>query len=332
LIIDLNHLAYRNWCTNGTLSTTSGEKTGVAFGVLRSLRLLCDSFHPSQVVFCRDVGSSFRKEMLASYKASRAPQTDQEKSEKQDFYNQLDQTVALLECLGLPVMWYDGLEADDLCAIICKHFPKLGDNIVVSGDKDLLQLVNSDNKYYHPLYNKLVSLSGCKLPQDISKFAEVWGHNKEIHPDVFTYKSEKLSKCVPFDRWLLYRSLVGDSSDELKGINGIGEVTALKIVSECADIKEIMSKKDHLTFLSQRQKEALTESELLLQFSLIDLNLVSESGVIEEVLQALKNQSNPKRNEDSFCKLLIRYQMTSIVSDIHNFLKNIPFYENLYHC
>ena len=327
LIFDFNHLAYRCFCVNDTLITSSGEKTGVLFGILRSLRSLCDKFKPDFVVFCRDLNKSFRKDILESYKGSRGKNQSQEV--KEDYYNQINLTIEVIQTLGVPVVGYSNLEADDLCALCSrKIFSGESDyNIIISGDKDLLQLVNQNTDYYYPFYEKLISLSGAQFEGNFNstEFPKFWALNKKIHPESFVLKSEKSPNKIPFDRWLLYRSLVGDSSDELSGIKGIGGTTAQKIVAECSSITEVIEKKESMSFLNKRQKESITKEELQLQHNLINLDLICKYPGIDDVIIDMKNQFKlPSRNVDLFNNFLTKYQFFSIQIELNQFLKNIP--------
>jgi DNA polymerase-1 len=332
IVVDFSHLAYRNWCTTGELSTNAPteeqrEKTGVIFGVVRSLRMLCDKYKPTEVIFAADRGRSFRKDILVEYKASRGAKTEEEARNRDDFYEQCEKCEAVLESLGVPVVGVDQMEADDICAIICEKIPFDGRNIVVSGDKDLLQLVSPRTMYFHPLYDKMVAHDGARIADGISseQLGEFWAKNKIIDPYTFTYKSEKLRKGVPFERWMLYRAMVGDHSDELPGIPGIGETTAFNIVSNCGSIEEVIQQKDTLPGLNKRQREALKEDDLRLQYNLIDLKLVTEFDQVPQILQVINNaRLKCRRDIKMFERFLIRYQMSSISSDLTKFLRNIP--------
>ncbi len=328
LIIDYSHLAYRNYSINGELQTTSGEKSGVVFGILRSLRSLCNKFKPDLVVMCSDVGRSFRKDMIESYKASRVVKTEKERLNKEDYYKQLADTSEVLKSLGIPVVGIEGLEADDICAIICKKLTQEADhNIVVSGDKDLLQLVSDHTDYYNPNYDKLVSLSSHPISEEIDKveFSRYWATHSTIHPETFTYKSEKIGKSIPMNVWLLYRSLVGDSSDELSGIKGIGPVTAQKLVTKYKTIEEILSEKSKDTSMNLKMKESLNEEDLRLQYKMIDLDLITESkqtDSIPDYIQSVVAESS--RDIELFNGFLVKFQLTSVMAEARQFLSIIP--------
>jgi 5'-3' exonuclease len=323
LVIDYNHLAHRNWAVNGHLSSKAGERVGCVFGVLKSLRMFCDRFQPSEVIFCRDMGKSFRRELLESYKGSRGTDlTPEQVAEADDRFEQFEKTEAMLETLGLPVIGIDSIEADDLCAILSKRLPN-GVTIVISGDKDLLQLVDQSTKYYNPGYDKLVSLTGWR-PQPGEDFSYKFNREKEVHPDAFTRKSEGIIGGVDFSKWTLYRALVGDSSDELSGIKGIGPVAAMKILPACQSWQEVVQKKATLG-LSARVQEQLTEQNLGLQVALIDLDLIANSSQAEEILPTIREKMERRPADlQTFRRLLIKYDMNSILVDQRLFLKNIP--------
>lgn len=329
LVFDFNHLAWRNFFSNRELITKKGEGTAVPFGILRSLKMMCDKFKPVRVIMCKDKGKSWRRSAIPDYKSHRDEKDEKEKEERKEFYRQLSKTEAILESLGVPVVSYDTLEADDLCALASGPFRMENEYvIVVSGDKDLFQLVSEDTGYFHPHYGVLVSLDGWKAEPDLdeAEFKKRFNREKIVHPDTFTLRSEKLGSSIPQDRWLLYRALVGDSADNLPGIPGIGPKMAKKIVDVAGtpeEIEEAIRDKR----LKGKKIEAIQAKEVALQQAIIDMNfLIEDHDLLSTVKESFYESAyNPiPANKLIFESFLKELELYSILKSISSFVKNIP--------
>src|SRR6267142_5060459 len=143
LVVDLNHLAFRNWAANESLATSKGELTGAIFGTLKSLMALSEQFKPVQIIGVRDSPAPFRRNIYPAYKANRLREnsTPDEMRARENFDNQIEKLERVLAGLGVPVLGVEEFEADDLAALVAHGIAFAGTTILVSGDRDFVQLV-----------------------------------------------------------------------------------------------------------------------------------------------------------------------------------------------
>lgn len=203
LIIDVSCLCYRFFHVIGDL-TYGHIKTGVVYGFLRQVIELQDLFRTRDVAFCFDVGESKRVQLFEGYKAHRRQRrlADPEVARLRD---QLDSQITFLRTRYLPAIGYknvfgiQGYEADDLIARLAKRVESA---IIVSSDHDLFQLISPNVRLWRPSKNKMLTLG---------RFRQEYG----IEPS----------------QWALVKALCGCSTDEIPGIKGVGEKTAIKYLN-----------------------------------------------------------------------------------------------------
>lgn len=322
--------------------TSTGIPSGVIYGFLTSLRLLCAKFRPNQIICCFDTGISFRSSLLESYKATRTKErTPEEIKSRSILYEQLAVIPSLLNAIGVPCVKRLGLEADDLAALIVYNVPFEGETILVSGDKDWLQLLSQENtKLYSPMittYGKMIHKGGPELPNDLPReeWKKWWIKQPEVGIDAYTRFVEDLDFPVPFDRWTLYRALTGDKSDNLDGVPGIGPKTAYKICVHTKDLAELkQGYEDGLELglsekLNATLKEACATGYLDLQYNLIDLAYTSrqESSKVEiEKIKKVLSTEIPV-NHDAFKGFLRKYEIASILTNYNKYLSVYPHME-----
>lgn len=203
ILVDGNNLAHR--CKHVYKLSYQGQDTSIQYGVLRSLTALYKKFNPYRIIVCFDMGfPARRRKLVPSYKISR------HKDESDDYLITREQISTLYDWLprfGIFTSRLEGYEADDLIAQYSSYLTGLYNQdrqhtLIVSGDKDLYQLVNSRTDVCDPMKtNKLITAEN---------FEEAVG--------------------IPLQSYLLYRALMGDDSDEVPGVYGIGEVRAANIV------------------------------------------------------------------------------------------------------
>lgn len=207
--------------TTGGLTTSDGKPTTGAYGFVNNLLSTIDSIRPSHVVVCYDAGGNWRKESSEEYKANRLKEDDEESAAFK-----FEATLALdeiLPVLGIEAVGIRGYEADDAIYTLSKDAIGFDEVVILTCDQDILQCVSDKVKVL--LFNsaKKVSLMG------ISEVQEKWG---VLPPHV-----------------ALVKALSGDSSDNIKGIRGIGQKTASQIVIESYGILDNILKhpkvKDH---------------------------------------------------------------------------------------
>lgn len=222
LVIDGNNIAYRSFHTaQGELTTKAGEPSGVMLGTLNSLRGYLDKFpEATRMVVVFDGGKAkWRKEIYPEYKANRNYGADspEEKAKFEGLFKQIDTLNEFLPSLGVYSIKLKGWEADDIISELCKTATKHGKNhvMVVTTDKDMLQLVSRTVSVYRPGKDVIVS------PLN---FYEQTGVTQEAY--------------------IGYRALVGDTSDNIIGVQGIGEKTAKNLMDAYGTIDNVLGSRD----------------------------------------------------------------------------------------
>jgi DNA polymerase-1 len=213
------------------LTTSRGENTSAAWGVVNFLQRLKTEHHPDYIAWVLDSGKSFRHEVFADYKATRQKLNEEL---QQDFDRGLHRIAQLLAAYRVPVLSVEGFEADDVIGTLAKRGVAGGYQVViVSGDKDFQQLVKPGVWLLNP---------GRGGPAQVE---ENWVgmHNA----------NERLG--VPPERVIDYLALVGDSSDNVPGVPGIGDKTARDLVSEYGDLEAILRAAPEIK--GKRPREAL---------------------------------------------------------------------------
>jgi DNA polymerase-1 len=213
------------------LRTSRGENTSAAYGVAQFLLRLFERYHPVYVGWVHDAGTSFRHETYPAYKATRE-KLDAEM--QADFDRSVERIEQLLLAYGVPVVALDGYEADDVIGTLADRAGRQNlPTVIVSGDKDLYQLVAPGISLLNP---------GRGGPAAVE---EQWVDT--------TNAAERLG--VPPARVVDYLALVGDASDNVPGVRGIGEKTARQLIEQYGDLETILA---HAAEVSgKRAREAL---------------------------------------------------------------------------
>lgn len=223
LIIDGLNTFIRSWTTNPTMNE-DGDHTGGVVGSLKSIGYQIREFNPTRciVTFDGKDGSQSRKKIHEGYKAGREKnrfrvnrQYQGMMDEEQERLSMKQQFIWLndmLDSLPVQTMIYDGIEADDTIAYLTKHtqYDLDGEVVIVSTDKDFLQLVSDKVKVFSPTKKKM--------------------YNRQVVFDEYGIWPENL---------LLYRTLDGDKSDNIPGIRGCGIKTLLKRFPELSEDRKI---------------------------------------------------------------------------------------------
>ena len=217
------------------LTTSRGENTSAAWGIVNFVRRLQTQHRPEYLAWVHDAGLSFRHEHYPAYKATREKLTDELQA---DFDRSLERIAALLDAYRIPVIAVDGFEADDVIGTLAAQARAAKVNVVVvSGDKDFQQLVAPGVWLLNP---------GRGGPAGV-----------EEHWVGVENGSERLG--VPPERVIDYLALVGDSSDNVPGVKGIGEKTAQELIAQYGTLEEILAHVPEIT--KKRPREALMAYE-----------------------------------------------------------------------
>jgi DNA polymerase-1 len=205
-LIDGSGYLYRAFHALPPLTNRTGEPTGALFGVFNMVRLALKS-KPDYIAFVSDAaGPTFRDELFAEYKAHRPPMPD-------DLRVQIEPMLALVGALGIPILRVDGVEADDVIGTLALQAAAGGIDVLVStGDKDLAQLVGPHITLVNTMTNSTLDVAGVK-----TKFG------------------------VTPEQIIDYLALVGDSSDNIPGVEKCGPKTAAKWLAEYGTLDAVIA-------------------------------------------------------------------------------------------
>jgi len=223
------------------LTTRRGENTSAAWGVTNFLLRLLERRRPDYLGWVHDMGVSFRHETYAEYKATREKLTQEL---QQDFDRSVERIEQILEAFGVPVVGVDGYEADDVIGTLATAGVAQGlEVVIVSGDKDFYQLIGPGVALLNP---------GRGGPAAVE---EHWVDQSNA--------SNRLG--VPPERVVDYLALVGDSSDNVPGVRGVGEKTALELLSTFGDLDAILANAERIA--GKRAREAVLQHADLARLS-----------------------------------------------------------------
>ena len=217
-LIDGYALIYRAFFAliSRPLTTSHGENTSAAWGIVNFLQRLLQTHRPEYLGWVHDSGLSFRHERYPEYKATREKLTEELQS---DFDRGMERICQLLDAYHVPVLAVPGYEADDVIGTLARQGAAAGVNVVVvSGDKDFQQLVRPGVWLLNP---------GRGGPAGVE---EQWvsvdngGERLGVPPALVTD----------------YLALVGDSSDNVPGVHGIGDKTARELVNAYGALDHIL--------------------------------------------------------------------------------------------
>jgi DNA polymerase-1 len=198
LLVDGSSYLYRAFHALPPLANSHGEPTGAVLGVINMLNKLMKEESPTRVAVVFDApGRTFRDDLFDQYKAHRTPMPD-------DLRAQLEPLLEAVEAMGLPVLRVVGVEADDVIGTLAVHAADAGYEVLIStSDKDMAQLVGPRISLVNTMSNTRLDREGVK-----AKF------------DVFP------------EQIVDYLALVGDSSDNIPGVSGVGPKTAAKWLNQ----------------------------------------------------------------------------------------------------
>jgi DNA polymerase-1 len=215
------------------LRTSRGENTSAAWGVANFLLRLEEKYRPDYIAWVNDAGTSFRERRYADYKSTREKLDEELQA---DFDRAVERTCQLLEAFRVPVLTVRGYEADDVIGTLATQAADAGlQAVIVSGDKDFYQLIRPGIALLNP---------GRGGPAAVD---EHWVDERNA--------SERLG--VPPARVVDFLALVGDSSDNVPGVRGIGEKGAQKLLAEFGDLDTLLARAADVP--AKRAREALLE-------------------------------------------------------------------------
>jgi DNA polymerase I len=213
------------------LRTSKGENTSAAWGVVNFLMRLREKYQPDYVAWVNDAGTSFREERYPEYKSTREKLDNELQA---DFDRALERIRAMLDAFRIPLITVPGYEADDVIGTLAIRGAERGfQSVIVSGDKDFYQLIGPGVALLNP------GRGGAAAVE------ETWVDELNA--------SERLG--VPPSQVVDYLSLVGDTSDNIPGVKGIGEKGAQKLLAEYGNLDTLLERAAEVT--AKRPREAL---------------------------------------------------------------------------
>ena len=229
ILVDGYGLAFRAFhALPMTMTTPEGELTNATFGFTSMLLDTLRAQEPDYILITFDIGKSFRHDEFEDYKAHRAPMPD-------EMRGQMHRIREVIEALDIPVYEADGFEADDVIGTLARQANEQGiDALLLTGDSDLLQLVND---------HTTVILPGAQ------RFGEYRVFDRDAVVQRYGFGPERLPE---------FKALVGDKSDNIPGVPGIGEKTAKSLIDPYPSIEEILAHTDEIT--PARARNALAEN------------------------------------------------------------------------
>ena len=289
--------------TKHGLATRSGAGTGALFFLVKSLRSYIMNLRPSKVIMVQDAGYSARRRALyPAYKSGRGTRvtadTDEARQEiLRDIRRQRVWAEKMLPSLGVRSIKMKGREADDILAQMAIQVEAAGEQmVIVSDDKDMLQLVGPHVTVYRPIADETV---------DSSNFAQYTG-------------------CPDARRWLVWKCIVGDGSDRVPGVNGCGGKTALEAINAGIDsfaVDVLLSAEQHSNWRVRRIAEQI--DTVLFNQDLLDLYAEEFSSEQIEAIRAAWQDGVARCQVGEVARWFEQFEFSSLMHDLAGWL--VPF-------
>ena len=225
VLVDGSSYLYRAFHALPPLVSSKGQPTGAVKGVISMLRRLVKDYPESVITVVFDAkGKTFRDELYENYKSHRPPMPDDLRSQIQPIHD-------IVRAMGFPLVVVDGVEADDVIGTLAVYTSGKGGDVVIStGDKDMAQLVDGNITLVNTMTDTVLDPVGVK-----EKFG------------------------VPPELIIDYLALMGDKSDNIPGVAGVGEKTALALLNELGDMDAIYANLEKIRELSFRGAKKMPE-------------------------------------------------------------------------
>jgi len=219
-LLDGHALAYRAFfalmASGSRFQTHTGEPTAGTYGFTNILLRIIEQEHPEYLAVAFDTGKTFRHDLYKDYKATREKMPD-------ELIPQIERIRELVDAFHIPRLEVVGYEADDVLGSVASQAVKEGFGAkIITGDRDLLQLVND---------RIIVSLSGAKMADAKDYFRE------DVKKDLGVFPEQVVD----------YKALVGDPSDNIPGVKGIGQKTAVRLLEQFPHLDDIYANLNKIT-------------------------------------------------------------------------------------
>lgn len=275
--LDSMALLYRSYFAmiRSPLTNTSGLSTGGLFGFVTQLTRILEQEKPHYLAVATDSAEpTFRHHQFPSYKATRDKMPD-------DLVAQLPYLPRMAQSLGLPYLKFPGYEADDIIGTLVRVC--LGQSVsvvMVTSDKDYMQLITETISMLNHKQEKI------GIPQVLEKFG-----------------------CAPH-QVIEVLGLMGDASDNIPGVKGVGEKTAIKLIQEYGSIENLYSQLDRISSDNLRQKLVEHRDQAFLSRELV--TIFKEVPLTTEI-EAFQVADNPLSNNPEFCSILEELEFKSLL-------------------
>ncbi len=277
LLIDGQSFCYRAFYAIRELTNSKGEPTNAIYGFITMLRKLLRELKPGYVAICFDrKEQTFRHSRYEAYKAHRKPMPD-------DLIGQMPHIKEFVHALRIPVFELAGYEADDLFGTIAKKARKQNfDVLIVTGDKDALQLVDEKIKIFNTYKEEVLDLKSVE---------------------------ERFGGLGP-DRVTDVMSLAGDASDNIPGVPGIGERTAVELIRQHGSLEKLYQHLDDVK--GTARKKSLQENEQVARLSK-ELATIDCQVPIEMDFEKMKMTSP---DEKRLAELLKHFEFRTLLKEL----------------
>ena len=276
LAVDGNSIINRAFYGIRPLSTRDGRPTNAIYGTVNIINRQLTALSPDYAAVAFDVHApTFRHKLFPDYKAGRRPTPP-------DLLSQFDACKAVLTAMGLTVLELPGYEADDIQGTLARMAGAEGiDAYILSGDRDLLQLID-------PRTTVLLAGNSDTVPYNADAFQEKYG--------------------IPVERFIDLKAMMGDSSDNIPGIPGIGEKTAVKLLTDYGTLDEVLTHgEDPALSPALRKKIAEGRDSALLSRTLATIDTAVPLGI---TLEQVKRR---EIDNDALYNLFLDLEFTAFI-------------------
>ena len=284
VLVDGSSYLYRAFHAFPPLTNSAGEPTGAMYGVLNMLKSLISQVQPSHIAVVFDAkGKTFRDEMFEQYKSHRPPMPDELRKQIQPLHD-------IIRALGIPLLVIEGVEADDVIGTLAVAASKANQKVLIStGDKDMAQLVDDNIMLINTMNNTLL---------DRDAVIEKYGIPPELIID--------------------YLALMGDSADNIPGVSGVGEKTALGLLQGIGSMAEIYANLDKVAELPIRGAKKLGD-KLLSEKEMADLSYRLATIKTDVALDITPEQLTlGASNNDQLTEYFGRYEFKRWLNEVMN--------------
>ncbi|MGQ7745540.1 DNA polymerase I [Pectobacterium brasiliense] len=284
ILVDGSSYLYRAYHAFPPLTNSAGEATGAMYGVLNMLRSLLLQYQPSHVAVVFDAkGKTFRDELFENYKAHRPPMPE-------DLREQIEPLHQMVKAMGLPLLAVSGVEADDVIGTLAVQAEKAGKPVLIStGDKDMAQLVTPSVTLINTMNNSILG------PQEV---CDKYGIPPELIID--------------------FLALMGDASDNIPGVPGVGEKTAQALLQGLGGLDSLYANLDKIAGLSFRGAKTMAPKlEQHKDVAYLSYQLATIKTDVELELSCDQLTVN-ELDVDELHRLFSRYEFKRWLSDIES--------------